>query len=297
MHVPALLEEVIGFIDPRDGGTYMDGTLGFGGYSKALLDKSSPTGTVYSFDLDRSAIERTSLRLIEYGARFRPVHAGFHEARASLEELGVTLLDGITLDLGLSTNQLEDPERGFSFRFDGPLDMRFDRESGKTLLELLRTMKAPEIDRIIREYGEERFSSRIARSIVEAMRKGTLNSATELADLVAKAIPGRRGKIHPATRTFQALRIAVNRELDNLETALASLPHMLNVGARLCIVSYHSLEDRLVKVAFRTLAKEGPKWRVVTPKPIRPTNEEARANPRARSARLRVLEAIAPSEF
>lgn len=290
MHVPALLKEVIGYLQPRDGGVYLDGTLGYGGYSISLLTESYPTGVVYGFDLDRSAIERTSARLSEYSDRFRPIHAGFHEARERLEELGVAGVDGIALDLGLSSSQIDDPERGFSFRFEGPLDMRFDTESGPTLLEMLRKKKVSELERVLREYGEERFSSRISKAIQEAIRRGSLKTTSDLAELVARVIPGRRGKIHPATRTFQGLRIMVNRELENLRTALEELPLLLRPGARLCVVSYHSLEDRLVKLSFRELAKSGARWRIVTPKPVRPTMEETRSNPRARSARLRVIE-------
>ena len=293
MHIPALLDEVIELLKPTDGGIYLDGTLGYGGYSLAILRESSPNGIVYGFDLDKSAIEGSSSRLSEFGDRFRPVHCGYHEAAEALRSLGIIGVDGIALDLGLSSTQIDDPERGFSFRFDGPLDMRFDKESGETLLEMLKTIKAPALEKVLREYGEERFASRVAKAIVEASRKGTLKTTRDLADLTARVIPGRRGKIHPATRTFQGLRIMVNHELDNLKTALENLPELLKVGARLCVVSYHSLEDRLVKIAFREMAKSSTKLRIVTPKPVRPTNEEARSNPRARSARLRAIEAVA----
>ncbi len=293
MHVPALLDEVIELLKPVDGGIYLDGTLGYGGYSMALLRESSPTGIVYGFDVDKSAIDGASISLSEFGNRFRPVHCGYHDAPESLADLGIVGLDGIALDLGLSSTQIDDPERGFSFRFDGPLDMRFDTESGLTLLEMLKTIKTSNLEKVLREFGEERFASRIARAIVEESRKGRLKTTSDLADLAARVIPGRRGKIHPATRTFQGLRIMVNRELDNLKTALENLPGLLNIGARLCVVSYHSLEDRLVKIAFREMSKYSTTLRIVTPKPIRPTNEEARSNPRARSARLRAIEAIA----
>ena len=158
---------------------------------------------------------------------------------------------------------------------------------------MLKTIRVSDLEKVLREYGEERFASRIAKAIIEASRKGTLKTTSDLADLTARVIPGRRGKIHPATRTFQGLRIMVNRELDNLKIALENLPGLLKAGARLCVVSYHSLEDRLVKIAFREMAKSSGKLRIVTPKPVRPTYEEARSNPRARSARLRALEAIA----
>lgn len=291
--MPALLDEVIELLKPTDGGIYLDGTLGYGGYSLAILRDSSPTGIVYGFDLDKSAIELAKMRLSEFGDRFRPVHCGYHDAPEALSDLGISALDGIALDLGLSSTQIDDPDRGFSFRFEGPLDMRFDTESGLTLMEMLKTIRVSDLEKILREYGEERFASRIAKAIVEASRKGTLKTTSDLADLTARVIPGRRGKIHPATRTFQGLRIMVNRELDNLKIALENLPRLLKAGARLCVVSYHSLEDRLVKIAFREMAKSSVKLRIVTPKPVRPTYEEARSNPRARSARLRALEAIA----
>ncbi len=291
--MPALLDEVIELLEPTDGGIYLDGTLGYGGYSLSILMKSSPTGIVYGFDVDKSAIEVATMRLSEFGDRFRPVHCGYHEAPEALGSLGVSSVDGIALDLGLSSTQIDDPERGFSFRFEGPLDMRFDTESGLTLMEMLKTIRVSDLEKVLREYGEERFASRIAKAIVEASRKRTLKTTSDLADLTVRVIPGRRGKIHPATRTFQGLRIMVNRELDNLKSALETLPGLLKSGARLCVVSYHSLEDRLVKIAFREIAKSSEKLRIVTPKPVRPTNEEARSNPRARSARLRALEAIA----
>lgn len=292
LHVPALLNEVIDLLKPKDGGVYLDGTLGYGGYSLAILRESSPTGIVFGFDLDRSAIEAASSRLTEYGNRFRPVHLGYHEALRALIDSGIDKVDGIALDLGLSSTQIDDPERGFSFRFEGPLDMRFDTDSGLTLIEILKTIKVSDLERVLRDYGEERFSSRIAKAIVESGRKGSLKTTSDLAELVARVIPGRRGKIHPATRTFQGLRIMVNHELDNLTLALKNLPDLLKVGARLCVVSYHSLEDRLVKVSFRELSKSSTKYRIVTPKPVRPSSEEARSNPRARSAKLRAIEVV-----
>ncbi len=288
-----MLNEVIQLMRPKDGGVYLDGTLGYGGYSIALLEKTSPTGIVYAFDLDGSAIERASCRLAGYGNRFRPIHAGFHEASLFVDGPDIGGVDGIALDLGLSSTQIDDPERGFSFRFKGPLDMRFDTDSGLALMDVLRTIKARELERVLKDYGEERFSSRIAKAILEATKKRALSTTDDLAELITRVIPGRRGKIHPATRTFQALRILVNHELENLKAGLEALPLLLKTGGRMCVVSYHSLEDRLVKVCFREMARDSSRWRIVTPKPVRPTPEEARSNPRARSARLRSIEALA----
>lgn len=293
MHLPALLDEVLELINPRAGGLYLDGTLGYGGYSKALLDESAPSGIVYGFDIDKSAVERAAVRLLEYGSRFVPRHAGYHDAAQELLGLGISKVDGITLDLGLSSIQLDDPFRGFSFRFDGPLDMRFDTDSGQPLSELLKKTTASKLENVLREFGDERFSSRISKAIIGAARKGTLKTTKDLAELVARMIPGRRGRIHPATRTFQALRIMVNEELDNLKRALEELPPLLNPGARLCVVSYHSLEDRMVKVSFKQRVTGSSQWRIVTPKPVRPSLEESRNNPRARSARLRSIESVA----
>ncbi|MCA1959583.1 MAG: 16S rRNA (cytosine(1402)-N(4))-methyltransferase RsmH [Desulfomonile sp.] len=291
MHVPVLLHEMLDALRPRSGGTYLDGTLGAGGYAEAILTASEPDGIVVGLDLDSAAVERAGQRLARFGTRFTGRHAGFQDAPDVLAELGIDRVDGAVLDLGLSSDQLEDPERGFSFALEGPLDMRFDTGSGPALSEFLNTVDAKELERIIAEYGEERYSRRIARGLVEARCRGTLGTTADLAGLVARLVPRREARIHPATRTFQALRIAVNRELDNIERGLAKIPRLLKPGGRLCVVSYHSLEDRLVKRSFQEKKKDPLNWAVVTPRPVRPSADEVHRNPRARSAKMRVLEA------
>lgn len=296
MHVPVLLQEVLQNLRPQPGGVYLDGTLGTGGYAKAILDASSPDGTVVGLDLDPQAVRQTALRLQTYGERFRCVHGGFQEAGRILMDLGVAAIDGAVLDLGLSSEQLDDPERGFSFRFDGPLDMRFDTTSEEDVLDLLERISVNKLEEILATYGEERYYKKLARGILEARRRGALSTTQDLANVVSRILAGRRGKIHPATRTFQALRIAVNRELENLSRALIDIPPLLKPGGRFCVVSYHSLEDGAVKRSFRDRKKDPQRWVIVTPKPMRPSIEEMKSNPRSRSARMRVLEAVAVSD-
>ncbi|MGC8908189.1 MAG: 16S rRNA (cytosine(1402)-N(4))-methyltransferase RsmH [Desulfomonilaceae bacterium] len=292
-HIPVLCEEMIQALAPRSGGVYLDGTLGAGGYAEALLEASSPAGRVIGLDLDADAVERARQRLARYGECVVLVHAGFHEAAAALARLGVGAVDGAVLDLGLSSDQLDDPKRGFSFMRPGPLDMRFDASSGATALEMLRSFSARELEEILATYGEERYCKKLARAISRAAAGGDLETTADLARVVESALRGRRGRIHPATRVFQALRIAVNREIENLRSALWEIPGLLAPGGRFCVVSYHSLEDREVKAAFRALARSGQGWRLATPKPIRPSADEIARNPRARSARMRVIERAA----
>ena len=267
-------------------------TLGAGGYTERILRASEPDGKVVGLDLDPEAVVRTKERLKEFETRFNGVHAGFHEAKTILKELGISAVDGAVLDLGISSEQLEDPKRGFSFRSDGALDMRFDDTAGQPLIEYLWSISTQELEQILSQYGEERYFRRLVKAILESRNRGKLRTAQDLAEVVSRSIGSRRGKIHPATRTFQALRIAVNRELDNLKIALEEIPLLLKTGGRFCVVCYHSLEDRAVKLSFKERKKQQSKWLVVTPKPIRPTAAEIKLNPRARSARMRVLEAL-----
>jgi 16S rRNA (cytosine1402-N4)-methyltransferase len=277
---------------PRSGGIYLDGTLGAGGYAEAILEESSPDGMVIGLDLDPAACERAAHRLERFGKRVIVVHRGFQEAKEALADLGVTALDGAVLDLGLSSNQLEDPSRGFSFRFAGPLDMRFDTTSGQEALEYLQKISTKKLEEILATYGEERYCKKLARGLIGARDRGSLVTTEDLASEVLRILGGRRGKIHPATRTFQALRLAVNRELENLEIALTDIPTLLAPGGRFCVVSYHSLEDRAVKRSFAERKRTATVWKIVFSKPVRPSLEEIKANPRARSARMRVLEAV-----
>ncbi len=292
MHVPVMLGEMLYAISPRPQGVYLDGTLGAGGYAEAILAAGEPDSVLFGLDLDLNALERCTLRLNRYGQRFRPVHGGFHDAKEILATLGIEEIDAAVLDLGLSSEQLEDPERGFAFKQSGPLDMRFDTSSGETLKHLLDRITQQELTRLLETYGEERYAKRIARSILAARDKRELETTQDLVRAITRIGAGKRGKIHPATRSFQALRIAVNRETEHLSQALEQIPGMLKPGGRFCVVSYHSLEDRLVKVSFRERKADSDRWEVLTPKPLRPCKEEIAHNPRARSARMRVLAAV-----
>lgn len=293
MHVPVLVQEMLKALRPGPSGVYLDGTVGSGGYAEAILNASHPHGTVVGLDLDPAAVTRSSERLAKYGGRFKAVHGGYQDARSILRSLGFDSVDGAVIDLGLSSEQVEDPERGFSFQRRGPLDMRFDTASGLTAMEYLDRLSMPQLEELLATYGEERYCRKLARGIIRARDRGALNTTEDLAKTVSSLLGGRRGKMHPATRTFQALRIALNRELDNLTIALEEIPWLLTPKSRFCVVSYHSLEDRLVKHSFRHRSKDPARWVVLTARPARPSNEEVRANPRARSARMRVLEAAA----
>lgn len=293
MHVPVLVQEMLEALRPGPSGVYLDGTVGSGGYAEAILRASHPHGTVVGLDLDPAAVIRSSERLAEYGSRFKAVHGGYQDARSILRSLGFDSVNGAVIDLGLSSEQVEDPERGFSFQASGPLDMRFDTTSGLTAMEYLDRLSTLQLEEILATYGEERYCRKLARGIIRARDRGALNTTEDLAKTVSRLLGGRRGKIHPATRTFQALRIALNRELDNLTVALEEIPSLLTSKSRFCVVSYHSLEDRLVKHSFRRMSKDPARWTVLSARPVRPSYEEVRANPRARSARMRVLEAAA----
>lgn len=292
MHVSVLLAEMLAAIRPKSGGLYLDGTLGAGGYSEAILRSASPDGMVIALDLDSNAVSRARERLSGFQDRFRAIHGGFHQAKSILSAIGILAVDGAVLDLGLSSDQLEDPERGFSFRWGGPLDMRFNPSSGLSLAEYLRDVSVKKLEEILATYGEERYCKKLARGILRARDSGRLITTSDLADAVTRTLGGRRGKIHPATRTFQALRIALNKEMGNLGTALDEIPQLLKPGGRFCVVSYHSLEDRQVKLSFRERSRDRPKWRLITNRPVRPSEEERRSNPRSRSARMRTLERL-----
>jgi len=284
-HTSVLLEETMGLLAVRPGGLYVDGTLGLGGHAAEILRRSAPEGRVIGFDRDQEALGRAREALAPFAPRVRFVHADFREAPAVL---GGEEADGILLDLGVSSLQLDRPERGFSFRHDGPLDMRLDQGEGPTAADLVNRLPEDELANLIYRFGEERASRRIARAVVAARRRKHLSTTGELADVVRGAARGGRPGLDPATRTFQALRIAVNGELDGLERALESLAACLAPGGRLAVIAFHSLEDRPVKQTLRSLgAREG--FALVTKKAVRPGVEEVRRNPRARSARLRAL--------
>lgn len=287
-HQPVLLRETMERLQPVPGGIYIDGNLGFGGHSAAILERSAPDGIVVGFDLDPVALGHAGERLASFGRRLRCVRSNFAAMAAVLYEMGITTVQGILLDLGLSSFQLEASGRGFSFQGDEPLDMRMDPSQPTTAADLVNTLSREELADILYFYGEERQARRIAASIVEARRHGAFRSTGQLVEVIERAVPRRfhPPKIHMATRSFQALRIAVNKELESLAKALASGTALLAPGGRFCVISFHSLEDRLVKNSF----KEEPELQVLTRKPIVPAEREVRQNPRARSAKLRVAE-------
>jgi len=287
-HTPVLLEEVLRQLQPRPGGLYVDGTLGGGGHTEAILRASGPDGRVIGLDCDDEAMAASQARLSEFGARAQLVTANFSELREVLAKLQVAGVDGVIFDLGVSSRQLDEPTRGFSFLRDGPLDMRMSQSASLTAREVLATETQEELARIFFVYGEERRSRAIARRIVEQRKHEPLETTTQLVRLIERVLGPKRGPVHPATRTFQALRIHVNRELDNLREGLVAATEALNPGGRLVVISFHSLEDRIVKWYFRGT----PAMRVLTKKPLMTGEEECAANPRSRSAKLRAAEKI-----
>ncbi len=284
VHRPVLVNEVVSWLDPKEGSLIVDGTVGAGGHAAALARQVGATGRVIGLDRDPEM-----LALAEATTRGLPVtlvHAAYSDLDEVLDGLGIDAVDGVVLDLGLSSDQLGWSHRGFSFASDGPLDMRFDPDAEVTAAELVNTLDAEELARLFFELGEERYSRRVARRIVEVRRIEPITTTGRLAELVRKSIPGKWGPIDPATRVFQALRIAVNNELDHLDNTLTHGPDLLKTGGRVAIISFHSLEDRRVKHAFR----DDPRLTVLTRKPVAASAEEVAANPRARSAKLRVAE-------
>ena len=296
-HIPVLLTEVIAALKPHDDGLYLDGTFGAGGYSEAML--RSAACRVVALDRDPAAVARGEDLAKLYAGRLTLIEGRFSEMGRLLAPLGLTQLSGVALDLGVSSMQIDDPARGFSFRADGPLDMRMGRD-GRSAADLINSADEAELASLIREYGEERFARRIARAIVAAR---PLSRTSELAAAIRGVVPDTGG-IDPATRTFQALRIAVNDELDELDRGLAAVERLLEPGGRLAVVAFHSLEDRRVKDFLRRRSADAPRasrhapatrgpapsFRLITRKPVAPSAEEIARNPRARSARLRAAE-------
>lgn len=288
-HVPVLLEEVLEFLDVRPDGFYIDATLGAGGHSEAILRKlQRGRGRLLGIDRDPTALALASERLRPFGERLIAMHGNFAEIDALHQASGLPPADGLLADLGLSSMQLEDASRGFSFSSSGPLDMRMDPANEITAEDIVNHGSERELADLIYKFGEERHSRRIARAIMKAR---PIRSTTELAQVVTRAIPSRSGlhQIHPATRTFMALRLAVNREIENLDAFLGKAPGVLAPGGRLVVLSFHSLEDRPVKRAFQAWQRESLA-RVLTKKVVRPSEAETLANPRARSAKLRAAE-------
>ena len=305
-HEPVLLQEVLEWMNVRENGVYCDGTLGGGGHSEAILKASGGTARLYGIDRDENAIRAAEARLKEYHG-FRAIHGNFHDGKELLAEAGAPKLDGILLDLGVSSPQLDTPERGFSYHEDAPLDMRMDRSRGITAAEFLNSAPEREIMEVIRDYGEEKWAARIARIICEHRAEKPLETTFDLVEAVDAAIPKavrRKDDGHPARRTFQAVRIRINDELDPLEQALRDFVDCLAPGGRICVITFHSLEDRIVKRTFKTLENpcicppkapictcgRKPSVKVLGGGAIAPSGEETVRNPRARSAKLRIAE-------
>lgn len=293
LHIPVLLDEVLVWLKPRPDGCYVDCTLGQGGIAQRILEQTTPGGMFIGIDQDPRAISRALVLLKPYLARAQFYCKNFQHIASVMEAAGMNQADGILFDLGISSAQLADPSRGFSFQNDGPLDMRMSPSQEITAERLLYSLSESELARIIYDFGEERFSRRIAKAIIKAKEEFKLQTTFELSSVIQQAVPHsyRHGRLHPATRTFQALRIAVNNELNILPQALQDAAEVLAPGGRLCVISFHSLEDRLVKHTFRTLAEESRRrFLILTKKPCTPTLEERQRNRRSRSAKLRVLE-------
>lgn len=308
-HVPVLLREAIEFLAPRPGGVYIDATFGGGGHTRKILEASAPDGQVLALDADPQAIVRAGRLIVEpaIGDRLQVVHANFARLGEVVRAAGVGPVDGVLFDLGLSSFQLDDADRGFSFRFGGPIDMRLDPSEGVPVAEMVQTLSEDELANIIYEYGEEPKSRRIARAIVRERDRAPIIRTDVLADIVASAVGGRRGSdTHPATRTFQALRIARNRELSALTDGLNAVLDVLAPGGRLVTIAFHSLEDRIVKQFIATesasctcppelpvcVCDQQPRLRKVTGKAVKPGADEIAANPRSRSAVLRAAERL-----
>jgi 16S rRNA (cytosine1402-N4)-methyltransferase len=308
VHVPALASEVVSWLAPLAGGRYVDGTLGGAGHTALLLDHSAPDGRVLAIDADAAALARAGVRLRDAVDAGRLVlrQGNFARMEEFARAADFVPVEGVLLDLGLSSDQLTDCERGFSFAADAPLDMRFDPTHGFSAVDLVNMLEEPELTDLLFRFGEERRAHQIARRLVEARRRGRITRTGELAQLIAGVVHGRPGGIAPATRTFQALRIAVNDELGSLEAALPAALEILRPGGRIAVISFHSLEDRIVKRFFQAeergcvcppglpacVCGRAPRLRVLTRHPVVPTAAEVAANPRARSAKLRVAERL-----
>jgi 16S rRNA (cytosine1402-N4)-methyltransferase len=307
-HLSVMPDEVIQYLNPRPGGIYLDGTLGGGGHARLILERCTPGGMLIGIDQDQEALQATGQRLAEFGASAQLVHGNFGELKQHLERLGMSGLDGFILDIGVSSHQLDSGKRGFSFQHDAPLDMRMDTSQGQTAAELLNELPEEELEQIIRDFGEERWAKRIASFIVKARHEAPIEGTLQLVDIIKGAVPKAKWdeRIHPATRTFQAIRIAVNRELENLEKGLRAAIERLKPGGRGVVISFHSLEDRIVKHIFREyttgcicprnlpvcVCNNRPRVQILTGRPGMASDTEISENPRSRSAKLRALEKL-----
>jgi 16S rRNA (cytosine1402-N4)-methyltransferase len=294
-HLSVMLSEVLSWLRPHSGGIYVDCTVGYCGHAEKILRASQPAGILLGIDCDAEAINVARQHLQAFGDRAILIKAHFMELKDILAERGTPRAHGVLFDLGVSSPQLDEPSRGFSFRSEGPLDMRMDKSSGRTAADIVNEFDEADLADMIYRLGEERYSRRIARAVVSARRRQALTTTRQLTSVIESAVPShyRRSRIHCATRTFQALRIAVNQELEHLEASLMDAADVLAPGARLCVISFHSLEDRIVKQTFKALSvRSGNELEILTKRPQVPSEEEINRNPRSRSAKLRVIQRI-----
>lgn len=294
-HTPVMVKEVLDYLNLAAGKIIVDATIGTGGHSQAILERIQPHGKLIGIDRDKESLEVARKRLEKFCPDSHFVYGNFSEIGTILKNLKLKKIDGILFDLGVSSFQLEDLNRGFSFQHEGPLDMRLDKNSYISAYDLVNNLNEDEISTLIWNFGQERWHNRIAHLLVKEREKRPIATTLELANIVTRAVPYRyryrHYRIHPATRTFQAVRIAVNRELENLETAISQAIKFLAQGARICVISFHSLEDRVVKLSFRKAAAEKV-LNIITPKPLTTTEAEIKENPSSRSAKLRVAERL-----
>jgi len=294
-HIPAMVNEALDALNLKPNKIIVDATIGTGGHSRAILERIAPGGGLIGIDRDQESLDIASKRLQGYSSSCKFAQGNFLDIDKILEGLQIKKIDGILFDLGISSFQLRDPERGFSFQSDGPLDMRLDRNSYISAYDLINNLNEEEISTLLWNFGQERWHNRIAHVLVQEREKQPITTTLQLANIVVRSIPQRFRhryyRIHPATRTFQAVRIAVNRELETLESAVNKSIALLGKGGRICVISFHSLEDRVIKLAFRSAHANGI-IKIITPKPLTPTLTEVEANPLSRSAKLRAAEKL-----
>jgi 16S rRNA (cytosine1402-N4)-methyltransferase len=305
-HIPVMAREAVDYLITGNGGIYIDCTVGMGGHAARILEATSPNSYLIGIDIDPQAIAMAKESLKLYEGRFSMIHGNFAHLDQILMQQGISEVDGVLMDLGASSLQLDTPERGFSFMRSGPLDMRMNQSSGQPISYDLNRKDAAELAKIIREFGEERWAKRIAANVVKFRRRSPITTTKQLAEIVQESVPRSSGRIHPATRVFQSLRIYKNKELTNLKTGLERAVPVLKTGARICVISFHSLEDRIVKHFFRAMERgcicpprtpvcvcgRKPTLKVLTRRPVTPKESEIKVNPRCRSAKLRAAERI-----
>jgi len=292
-HIPVMLKEVLDYLDLSPGKIIVDATAGTAGHSRNIIERILPGGRLIAIDRDKESLEVARLRLVDFKDSCEFVYSNFMDIDEILKKLNLKKVDGILFDLGVSSFQIQNPLRGFSFQCDGPLDMRLDRNSYISAYDLVNNLNEDEISNLLWTLGEERWHNRIAGLLVQERQKHPINTTLELSNIMVRAIPyrSRHYRIHPATRTFQAVRIAVNRELQTLQTALHKAIDLLSGGGRICVIAFHSLEDRIVKLAFREFAAKG-EIELLTPKPLTPALSEIKENPSSRSSKLRAAQKV-----